>query len=155
MTTNKRLREMRLANNLTLDNVAKRIGVTRQTVQKYESGIIYGIPSDKIEALAKIYNTTPAYLMGWTNSSEPEIKNPQDTPLLNIYHRLNTRGKEKVLDYASDLAKSPDYTTAPAHPYRIAARGGGVIDLTEEEYKRRQKELENAVVATPETHPWL
>ena len=51
--------------DLTLEDVAKIVGVTRATIQKYENGIISNIPSDKIELLAKALQTTPAYLMGW------------------------------------------------------------------------------------------
>lgn len=50
---------------LTLEDVAKYIGVTRQTVQKYESGIVTNIPSDKIEKMAILFQTSPGVLMGW------------------------------------------------------------------------------------------
>ncbi len=60
-----RIKQKRLENNMTLEDVAKIIGVTRQTVQKYESGVVNNIPSDKIEKLATALKTTPAYLMGW------------------------------------------------------------------------------------------
>mgnify|MGYP000413532084 FL=1 len=50
---------------ITLEEVAKTVGVTRQTIQKYESGIIANIPSDKIELLAIALKTSPSFLMGW------------------------------------------------------------------------------------------
>lgn len=50
---------------MTLEELASRVGVSRQTIQRYESGTISNIPSDKIELMAKALNTTPAYLMGW------------------------------------------------------------------------------------------
>lgn len=53
---------------LTQEDVAKKIGVSKQTVQKYESGIITNIPSDKIEMVADYLKTTPAKLMGWEAS---------------------------------------------------------------------------------------
>jgi len=67
---------------MTLEEVAKVVGVTRATIQKYENGIISNIPSDKIELLALALKTTPAYLMGWEEAtplpsnilSMPEIK---------------------------------------------------------------------------------
>lgn len=66
---------------LTLDDVGKKIGVTKQTVQKYENGVISNIPSDKIELLARALRCTPSYLMGWTDDPlnddsfiEPETK---------------------------------------------------------------------------------
>lgn len=50
---------------LTLEELANKIGTTRQTVYKYENGIVQNIPSDKIEMIASALNTTPAYIMGW------------------------------------------------------------------------------------------
>ena len=70
MTINARLKLLRKRNDMTLEEVANKVGLSRATVQRYESGVIPGIPSDKIEALAEIYHTTPAYIMGW----EEEIK---------------------------------------------------------------------------------
>lgn len=146
---------------LSQEYVAKAVGVSKTTVSRWESGEIENLRRNRIYNLAKVLQIPPNDLLCDNQDSEKMnfkiIHNdPQDTPLLNIYHRLNTRGKEKVLDYASDLAKSPDYTTAPAHPYRIAARGGGVMDLTEEEYNKKLKdEAENTKVVTPESHPWL
>ena len=60
-----RLKQRRIDLNLTLEYVAKLVGVTRATVQKYETGVISNIPSDKIELLAAALQATPAYLMGW------------------------------------------------------------------------------------------
>ena len=53
---------------LTLEEVAKIIGVSRQTLSRYETGVIGNIPSDKIEALAQALKTTPAYIMGWEDT---------------------------------------------------------------------------------------
>lgn len=66
MNIGQRIKNMRLKNNLTQDELALSIGTTKQTIHKYENGIITNIPSSKIEAIANILNTTPNYLMGWT-----------------------------------------------------------------------------------------
>lgn len=70
MNINDRIKLRRHEMHITLEDVARRIGVTRATVQKYESGVISNIPSDKIEALAQALNCSPAYLMGW--EEEPD-----------------------------------------------------------------------------------
>ncbi len=58
--------------DLTLEEAANRLGVKRSTLQRYESGMIANIPSDKIVKLAEIYHTTPAQLMGWDDATYPE-----------------------------------------------------------------------------------
>lgn len=62
-----KLKSLREHKKLTLDEVAKKIGTSRQTLFKYENGIVTNIPSNKIEELAGIYGVSPAYLMGWVD----------------------------------------------------------------------------------------
>lgn len=70
MTIGDRIREKRDEHGMTLEDIAKLIGVSRQTMSRYETGAIKGVPSDKIELIAKALGTTPGYLMGWEDKSE-------------------------------------------------------------------------------------
>ena len=54
---------------LSQTELAKSIGVSKQTLYKYETGIVTNIPSDKIELIAQKLGTSPAYLMGWEQNS--------------------------------------------------------------------------------------
>ncbi len=56
---------LRKARGLTLLEVAEAVGTSKQTVSRYEKGIITNIPKEKIELLAKALSVTPAELMGW------------------------------------------------------------------------------------------
>lgn len=64
-TLGKNIKELRTSLNLTLADIAKKTGVSRQTIQKYESGVITNVPSDKIELIAEVLGTDPVHLMGW------------------------------------------------------------------------------------------
>ena len=95
MTIGDRLKELRLKHAYTLEYVSKQLHFSKQTLQRYESGVITNIPSDKIEALARIYQTTPSYIMGWE-------KHTQDETLTIAAHAtkdLTEEEQEKVLDY--------------------------------------------------------
>lgn len=48
-------------------DVADKVGISKQTLYKYENGIISTIPYDKIYNFAKLYNVSPSYLVGWEN----------------------------------------------------------------------------------------
>ena len=65
MTLGDRLKKARTNKGLTLEEAGNLIGTTKQNIYKYENGIITNVPSDKIEALAKIYEVSPSFLMGW------------------------------------------------------------------------------------------
>lgn len=62
-----------MQNGLTLDDLAVAIGTIKQTIYKYEHGIVTNIPDDKVKALAKVLNTTPAYLRGLVDNPSPDF----------------------------------------------------------------------------------
>lgn len=65
MTTGERIRAYRLQHNMTQDDMAEKLNVKKQTVYKYENGIVTNIPLDKVEAMAEIFGVSPAHLVGW------------------------------------------------------------------------------------------
>ena len=66
-----RIRELRIQHDMTLDDVAKYLGINRQAVYKYEQGIVTNIPLDKIEKMAVLFDTTPDYIAGWSDEEKP------------------------------------------------------------------------------------
>ncbi len=79
MSLGNNIKHARKAAGLTQEDIAKEIGVSKQTVQKYESGVITTISSDKIEIIAKLLKTTPAKLMGWEDGSSLKLISPNIT----------------------------------------------------------------------------
>lgn len=61
-----RLKSLRLERGMTLEKLGEAIGTSKQTIHRYENGIIDNIPRAKIEALASALKVTPAELMGWS-----------------------------------------------------------------------------------------
>lgn len=64
----KRIKELRENSDITLKDMAKIIGVSEATVQRYESGKIHELPYKVIEAYAEKFNVNPSYIMGWQES---------------------------------------------------------------------------------------
>lgn len=89
MNIGDRIKSMRIKMNLTQDELAASIKSTKQTIHKYENGIISNIPAGKIKIIAEKLQTTPAYLMGWDEDTEicsnkessPEITESEKTML--------------------------------------------------------------------------
>jgi repressor LexA len=99
LTIGERIKNKRKHLGYTLDDVAKKLGVSRPTVLKYENGIISNIPSDKIEAIAKALETTPAYLMGWEEAEEDEL----DNQLISMLTKLTPTEAAKVEAFVQGL----------------------------------------------------
>ncbi|CEQ14816.1 HTH-type transcriptional regulator [[Clostridium] sordellii] len=110
------IKNKRLELGLTLEEVSNKIGVKKPTLQRYESGVISNIPSDKIESLAEVFDVSPAYLMGWEdiNNKNVNIKNKdtisiKERKLLNSFNNLNETGKDEAIKRVSELTLIPSY----------------------------------------------
>lgn len=76
-----KIKDLRTAKGLTLEQVANVVGVGKSTVRKWETGMIANMRRDKIAALAKALGTTPAYLMGWLDEVDETKKAPDELVL--------------------------------------------------------------------------
>lgn len=90
MTIGDRIRSVRESKGIEQTELANAVGISKQTLYKYEKGIISQIPSDKIEEIAKYLLVSPAYLMGWDTS----IKSDNLAPMPE---KLTAGGKIYVL----------------------------------------------------------
>ena len=79
MKIGERIKQRREELGIGQTQLANLIGSSKQNLYKYENSIITNIPADKVEALAKALYTTPAYLMGWSESPlAAEAKQPDN-----------------------------------------------------------------------------
>ncbi len=90
-----RIRELRLKNNLTLDDVAKRLGVGRQAIYKYEQGTVTNIPLDNLEKMAAMFGTTPGYLAGWTDEREEPVSTNDDPQIHAVSTMMESMSKDQ------------------------------------------------------------
>lgn len=73
MTKGQKIKKVRTDAGYSQIDLANKIGVSKQTLYKYENDIITNIPSDKIADIAKACNVDPAYIMGWKESSVDDL----------------------------------------------------------------------------------
>lgn len=66
MEIGEKIKELRLLRGMTLEELATRLGTTKQTVSRYEKGII-SIYLDRIPAIAEALGTTPSELLTLTD----------------------------------------------------------------------------------------
>ena len=97
MERGEKIRKLREKKSLSQTDASRYLGVSKQTLYKYENDVITNIPSNIIERMAKLYDTTPAYIMGW------EDEGGNKTPLGEmgesyIYNeRLRQYSHEKII----------------------------------------------------------
>ena len=84
MKLHERIKERRTALGLTLLDVANALGVKEATVQRYESGEIKNPKHETVLEMAKIFNCSPSYLMGWEDDLLPESVMPLSSKKLPL-----------------------------------------------------------------------
>ena len=95
-----RIRQLRHARGLTLEQIADVVGVGKSTVRKWETGMIANMRRDKIADLAKALGTTPAYLMGWdvetVPPAEPKLSKGEQA-LIALFRQVPEDKQQMVL----------------------------------------------------------
>ena len=135
---------------MTLEDVAKMVGISRQTMSRYENGIIGNIPSDKIERMAKAMRVSPGVIMGWEEFEQlpanvvavPELKK---VPLVGqIACGTPILAEQNIEDYI-DL---PHHIRAD---YALTCKGDSMIGAGVHDgdvvYIRKQAQVDNGQIA--------
>lgn len=118
MTIGERIRTIRKFKKISVDYLAKELGVSKTTIYRYEDSTIEKIPLNIFEQLCSILDVTPAELMGNNTLNAPspdfpkEFHNAQDAmefmikiPTLAAYggYDPNNMSDETIVDFANEI----------------------------------------------------
>ena len=103
--------------NMTMKQVADKVGVSEGTISRWESGKIADMRRDKIMAYAQALNISPAIIMGWDNvdssSTSESIHAGKRIPVLgSVAAGIPIDAIEDVLDWediSEDMAKTGEF----------------------------------------------
>lgn len=135
MTMGEIIKRNRQRLHLSQEALGEQLGVNKAAVQKWESGRVKNLKTTVIIELAEIFDISPSELMGWgSRPTEEQIQawdeasNPKladnvklileieksfgkpSVEMLNQFNELNDIGKEKAIEYVSDLTDNEKYT---------------------------------------------
>ena len=68
MELGERIRMLRRKCGYSMEGLGQALGVSRQTIHRYESGVIENIPRAKIARMAELFGTTSASLLGFEDA---------------------------------------------------------------------------------------
>ena len=123
MTTGERLKLRRKEIGFSAEKVADQLGVSPATIYRYEKGDIEKVPVDSLAELAKILQTTPAYLMGWESQADQaeindllaqiqaseEKEQSRIAEMIQDFKKLHDDGKAKAIERVHELTEIPRY----------------------------------------------
>lgn len=151
MTIGERIKKLREEKNITVDKLAELIGKNRATIYRYESSEIEKLPTSVLEPLCKALGTTPAYLMGWSDSNLSNIKNIEPIPTMVKVPLLGTiacgepiLAEENIEDYINMPEKAKG-------TFALRCKGDSMINARifdgDIVFIREQPEVENGEIA--------
>lgn len=94
MNMGERIKQLRLANGLTQEELGKYIGVQKSAIRKYEKGEVQNIKRSSIEILSNLFKVSPSYLM----CIEEDVKKKNNTsiiPLISKYENNIENSRQK------------------------------------------------------------
>ena len=94
----KRMKTRREELNMSYQTLSEKVGISKSTLQRYETGYIKNMPVDKLEEIANALEISPLYLMGWENKATTPSKDSYELLLINEASKLNPKGKIKLLN---------------------------------------------------------
>lgn len=117
MTIGKRIKNIRKEKNISVEYLARELGISKTTIYRYEDSTIEKIPVNIFDQLCILLGVTPAELMGNNISNDnpelpTEFKNPQEamefilkTPTLAAYggYDPTTMTDETIVDFANEI----------------------------------------------------
>lgn len=111
MEMGKKIHELRMQKGMTLEELGNIVGVGKSTVRKWENGIIANMKRDKILKVSVALGVSPAYLMGWEESTDEEIIS------LNNVHPIELKRFPMLGEIACGV---PKYTNEDRESYVMA-----------------------------------
>lgn len=154
LSIGKRIKEIRISKNITQDELALKIGTTKQTIYKYENEIVTNIPSQKIELISNALNTTPDYLMGWSDKSTDDLYSiPGINPIPKTYKRprLGTIACGEPILAEENIETYDDIPDNIKCDFTLVCKGNSMINARINDgdivYIKQQSQVDNGEIA--------
>ena len=143
------IRNRRLELGKTLEDIGREVGVSRSTVQRWESGNISNMRRDKIAKLAAALEVSPAQLIGYEDASLPDNLAP--------FHHMGTVPLIGSIACGKPILAEEnveDYVDLPRHiraDFALTCKGDSMIDAGIQDgdivYIRQQGQVQPGQIA--------
>lgn len=149
-----RIKQARELRDMTLQDIADKIGIAKSTVQRYETGAIKKAKLPVLQSIANALSVNPSWLIGKSSemivtcASSPFEISKTETLHIQKYRTLDEYGKKNVdavLD--NEYARCNETKTIPLHetpdPYKIHTLAAHARPDATDEEKQQDYDMMN------------
>lgn len=92
MTVGEKICYLRKKNNMTMDDLARELGVQRSAINKYEKGIVVNLKRSTIVSLCRVFGVSSSYFL----DDDADLQ-AEETRLLSAYRLASEEIKSAAL----------------------------------------------------------
>lgn len=151
MTVGTRIKKAREAADMTQEELGVICGTTKQSIFKYETGVVTNIPLDRLEKIAEALKVSPAYLMGWDESPAPSIPGILPLPAGRSYPLLGEIACGTPILADENISEYVQFPGDLDADFCLRCRGDSMVDARildgDVVFIRKQPEVANGEIA--------
>ena len=85
---------LRIQHNMTMEDLARELGVQRSAINKYEKGIVVNLKRSTIVSLCRVFGVPSSYFL---DDDEDPILSPEESLLVTLYRGADDRARQDAL----------------------------------------------------------
>ena len=97
MTIGEKIHDLRVRNGMTMEDLAREIGVQRSAVNKYEKGIVINLKRSTISSLCRVFGVPSSYFL-----DDDDQLTPEEHQLIAAYRASDDRARQDALKTLRD-----------------------------------------------------
>ena len=91
MTIGEKIHDLRIRNNMTMDDLARELGVQRSAINKYEKGIVVNLKRSTIAGLCRVFGVSSSYFL----DDDPKPVTEEDNEIRIVSGMMEKMTKEQ------------------------------------------------------------
>lgn len=100
MTIGEKIHDLRVRNGMTMEDLAREIGVQRSAVNKYEKGLVINLKRSTIASLCRVFSVSSSYFL-----DDDDQISAEEHQLLVAYRAADNRARSDALKTLLDHPK--------------------------------------------------
>lgn len=116
----KRMKTRREELNMSYQTLSEKVGISKSTLQRYETGYIKNMPVDKLEEIANALEISPLYLMGWKEKENSQMSSVKER-IFGAVTIMSEKDAEKIWELIQANFVLGNAEEVPAEPEEIEA----------------------------------
>ena len=97
MTIGEKIHDLRVRNGMTMEDLAREIGVQRSAVNKYEKGLVINLKRSTIASLCRVFSVPSSYFL-----DDDDQISVEEHQLLVAYRAADDRARQDALKTLRD-----------------------------------------------------